>query len=536
VVDEYTYNCERDRVAIVGGIAAQSRWVLSGTPDVSSFRAVADLGTWLRVNLGRVTVGDLPPHMRKRASPVQAFEYFCERTSAHWHAERAAVARNFLGTFVRQNTADLGEIPCTWHTVPLLLPPDERSLYSELEGHLVALDLVGRGGGARGTAAGASDREARLRRALAGAASADEALLKRCAQGAAGGDAAAVVALRASQLDECARDVARLVAHARGAIGAFDAAHTEQPEADPRQLWPRTHLAQWLNLEVSECGDTDAAARLQAAIAEGQRADACFDGADGGLPLALGDAMAWGRDKVHALRRVQKEIVGRVRSLRYFEAVHRATAGAPWPVGHAVLATCGHTAPLEDLQRCAVHGAPCPHPGCDVTARAAAVVALDPFRLGARPGATAPGPVAHGVKLSALCALLDALPEGEGAVVLVQFADLPDAVRSALIGAGHDVAWLHGSARQRSDTVAAFQRQRPGDGRILLLNATDESAAGANLTNASHCVFVHPLLTDGQHDFDAWETQAVGRVRRYGQVRVRVRVNPHVQRTGRGHQ
>lgn len=69
--------------------------------------------------------------------------------------------------------------------------------------------------------------------------------------------------------------------------------------------------------------------------------------------------------------------------------------------------------------------------------------------------------------------------------------------------------------------MAAFQRDPTGTQawRILLFNAVDESAAGANLTAASHCVFVHPFLTKEQHDFDAYETQAVGRVWRFGQAR-----------------
>jgi len=48
-----------------------------------------------------------------------------------------------------------------------------------------------------------------------------------------------------------ARDVTRLVALVRGAIGAFDAAHPSQPEADLRQLWPAptvaAHLSHWFD-------------------------------------------------------------------------------------------------------------------------------------------------------------------------------------------------------------------------------------------------------------------------------------------------
>lgn len=55
--------------------------------------------------------------------------------------------------------------------------------------------------------------------------------------------------------------------------------------------------------------------------------------------------------------------------------------------------------------------------------------------------------------------------------------------------------------------------------RVLLLNLRDESAAGANLTAASHAVFVHPLLVHSQVEYDSCDTQAIGRVRRYGQSR-----------------
>jgi SNF2 family DNA or RNA helicase len=83
------------------------------------------------------------------------------------------------------------------------------------------------------------------------------------------------------------------------------------------------------------------------------------------------------------------------------------------------------------------------------------------------------------------------------------------------------VALLKGTPNQRSATIEAFQQPElaPGQPRVLLLNLRDESAAGANLTAASHCVFLHPLLVNSQQEFDSCDTQAVGRVRRYGQAR-----------------
>jgi hypothetical protein len=41
-----------------------------------------------------------------------------------------------------------------------------------------------------------------------------------------------------------------------------------------------------------------------------------------------------------------------------------------------------------------------------------------------------------------------------------------------------------------------------------------------NLTNANHAIFLSPLLAVSKQAYDARETQAIGRVRRYGQVKL----------------
>ena len=56
--------------------------------------------------------------------------------------------------------------------------------------------------------------------------------------------------------------------------------------------------------------------------------------------------------------------------------------------------------------------------------------------------------------------------------------------------------------------------------RVLVLNIGDASAAGSNLTNANHVIFVSPYLTDREQIYHAAMTQAIGRARRYGQSRV----------------
>jgi SNF2 family DNA or RNA helicase len=40
-----------------------------------------------------------------------------------------------------------------------------------------------------------------------------------------------------------------------------------------------------------------------------------------------------------------------------------------------------------------------------------------------------------------------------------------------------------------------------------------------NLTVANHMIFISPLLARTQHEYNQAETQAIGRIRRYGQTR-----------------
>ena len=74
---------------------------------------------------------------------------------------------------------------------------------------------------------------------------------------------------------------------------------------------------------------------------------------------------------------------------------------------------------------------------------------------------------------------------------------------------------IKGSASQRSKALDKYQND--SSERVLLLNVMDESASGANLTGANHAIFLSPLLAPSQEIYNACETQAIGRLRRYGQ-------------------
>lgn len=86
---------------------------------------------------------------------------------------------DFLDRFVRQNIAEIDEIPTEEHIVQINLPPAERAIYLELDHHIQALEL-----NAikikKGKSKGDSDREKRVTLALGESKTPEEALLKRC--------------------------------------------------------------------------------------------------------------------------------------------------------------------------------------------------------------------------------------------------------------------------------------------------------------------------------------------------------------------
>jgi SNF2 family DNA or RNA helicase len=76
---------------------------------------------------------------------------------------------------------------------------------------------------------------------------------------------------------------------------------------------------------------------------------------------------------------------------------------------------------------------------------------------------------------------------------------------------------IKGSAAQKSKNLEKFQND--SEERVLLLNVMDESASGANLTSSNHAIFLSPLLAPTKEIYIANETQAIGRLRRYGQTK-----------------
>ncbi|CAE6530732.1 unnamed protein product [Rhizoctonia solani] len=560
VVDEYTY-LDGKAHAVVTRLKADNNWVLSGTPPIHDFAAVKTIAVFLGLHLGidddSIGTSALVKKRRKEQTAAESFHSFRDVRSLEWHIRRHQVAQSFLDQFVRQNVAEIDEIPSKEHIEYITLPAAERAIYLELKHHLLAIDM-----NVKKTKKTDGDREKRLAAALGQSQSAEEALLKRCSHfeleidvDNAVLECDAIVSERERQLEECKKELAKTLPNMQ-----------EQHALVLREQSEQTPFGDWVKV-TKETGVGDAEATKiviqlmeEAGCSEGKGkgkgkvsvATASSEGTSkekkvktSGKSVPKPDSIAdraWKlREATHVLRKLVKELVARVRSHRFFLAVrdlqqdraHEKIVDCP---------SCGRkNLPWEDIALLSS----CGHMGCEECVRDATSMGSEVCVLARKNGPDAGGCSAgardhnvvkattlgkdgqhdrngkhFGKKLEAIMDLIKTkIPEEERVLVFVQFPDLMKKIAAAL--SDNDIPFLQiqGTANAKSKALDSFQKPESKD-RVLLLNVMDESASGANLTIANHAVFLSPLLTPSPHIYEAAETQAIGRIRRYGQTKL----------------
>ena len=213
------------------------------------------------------------------------------------------------------------------------------------------------------------------------------------------------------------------------------------------------------------------------------------------IPKTRDEKLQLLRDNTHNVKRLQKEMVGRVRSLRYFKLVRdlqqdilsQAQSHVTCPSCQrinipsdeiAVLSSCGHMGCYSCLLTSAQREE-CISPGCEAAARILNVVKGD--TLGIEDKRDGIGRH-YGIKLEKLITLIkDKIPKDEKVLVFVQFPDLMQKVSEALDAHGVRHLQIKGTSTSKSRSLEAFQQSAVGakGERVLLLNVMDESASGA---------------------------------------------------------
>ena len=253
-----------------------------------------------------------------------------------------------------------------------------------------------------------SDRDRRLQESLGASDSAEEALLKRCSHfdldfsahknsDNAPKQCDVIVEERTKQLTECKAELKSVL---KGAHSLYKSLPKSEEE---------NHYERWLRVtKTTGVGDADATKEIRALIElcaqtpapatsatpkKGKSkkktvgSDDEDDDADN-KPKSTADLVWDLREKTHRIRKLEKELVGRVRSLRYFEGVRDLQKSKGVLPMHAcpvcssaiksladisILSSCGHMACHACLSTAAGDES-CPIEGCRVAAVTSSVI------------------------------------------------------------------------------------------------------------------------------------------------------------------
>ena len=383
-----------------------------------------------------------------------------------------------------------------------------------------------------------NDRSQRLDELLESSKTAEEALLKRCSisindnSKSINIDCKAIEKIRRDQFDET---------RAKLNTELFKAAAMKKYLKEHDK-----HYDRWShNIKNGTCGDEEVRTVLNTMIIAADR--------DASSEVTRSEATVPAlRDTVAGLHALAGEYVYKKRALRFIQKVsdeeHRRD-GAYLDCGHnvddandvSILVHCGH----DICRRC--RGSvglrtQCPVTGCD--APMMEYHTLKSTDLGQGGGRDAQSRSYHGKKIDDIVRLIkNDIPSDEQVLLFVQFDDLMEKIAKAFND--HNIS--HHAIRENltnskaADMMENFQEDMtPKKRKVLLLNCSNESSAGAyvglfatillwdtmliffihsNLTNANHVIFVSPLLAQSQREYNAWNTQCIGRSRRFGQTK-----------------
>ena len=129
--------------------------------------------------------------------------------------------------------------------------------------------------------------------------------------------------------------------------------------------------------------------------------------------------------------------------------------------------------------------------------------------------------IKYGAKLDAVVKILKT-NSYDKAILFVQMDSMMKQVKDCFDNnkiLAHCIPSSGKSFQQDQVNKIADFKDKNGTAQVLVLDLTSEHAAGLNLTEANHVIFLSPLLVTNQQRYDATMLQAIRRAHRFGQTK-----------------
>lgn len=538
VVDEFTYLTSKDFASVMS-IKADKRWILSATARLQDPYDIARMASLIGVKLrvGENASGALSTRnlkaIRSEMTDFELFQTFRDAPSAAITQRTYELAQIFLDNFVRQNILEFDEFPYEDHVKPVSIGLSHRVVYTELSQHLNSQDMRIKKG--RKGLVEERDRENRLFENLKDVESAEEALSRLAAifggdNEAANGDVAALLKKRRREHKTADERLLEAVLEGQSMTVAVHGKEVAYHD------WKVSVL------EEQAFGDADTTARIKEMIESAEKKHGKYKvpvkdkkSDDGAGPKETKNSEAF---KVHVSKTntLAKQYLATGRSIRFVQHAQELRSFAQnvddreygcdcrdcprdREADMAVSALCGHTICGVCLETLKTNLGLCTAEGCKAPVADYHLLRASKLRESDK---DEDAELDEGdAKISSVMQLLSRIQKNkQQAILFVRYEDQIEELQAACNA--HSIRCKavrdNNSAAQQ---VTDFQKQLDPKtwSTAIILNAGNSSAAGVNLTNANHVLFLSPLLTDAQYDYEAQMAQAVGRVRRPGQTR-----------------
>ncbi|KAI9733937.1 MAG: hypothetical protein M1834_002592 [Cirrosporium novae-zelandiae] len=533
VVDEFSY-LEKTLQTCVPKMNARSRWILSGTPPLDSFMSIKSFASLLDINLGVDEVQDT-------ATNPELFQSYAAIHSPYWHKRRDAVAQRFLNSFTRANQP-AANIKSSEEFRCVVLPGGEMSLYLELQNTIVAQDMRLKMPRQR-HAAGDRSQQALLRSkinetpegVLLGSTSFfdSEGYTRRAKEANLETDgwnpAAMAGQMFTLRLHELQTTFIAIVKEFRQALDLEIQVNTwiDQHGSAPDETYLRA-MGRWAALikefHNNEYGDMDVSKVLRSTFERLKEEPR-------GISVVPDDSAAKSlREACSQIRGLATKLVEQKRAVRFSKTVQATIKSTNanvekeplkcshckdyinWNGGFHISTFCGHSYHKTCLEQAGKNEG-CSAFGCLATMDVGSAPSSDLFRPVVQ---DSPISSVYGEKMRRILHLIFLeINNHEKVIIFCQFSTMIKMVTEAIRKFNINCENCLEGALAADKVITKFKTN--SSLRILILDPTNSTAAGANLTMANHVIFLFPLSGLQRPEYMAKMEQAIGRAKRYGQ-------------------